>query len=103
MAVLRERHEPRARAGQQRGGVAGRRGLGAGRRGGAVGRAAGRRDARQPGAGYGPVRGVAAVAQSLFGLRKELPLLLRVPVPIHISVRRLHMNGSYLYRPLGLH
>lgn len=63
-----------------------------------MGRAAGRRDEGQPGAGYGPVRGVAAVAQSLLRLWKELPLLLRVPLPVHVSVRRLHMNGSYRYR-----
>lgn len=66
------------------------------RGGGAVGGEAGRRDEGQPRGrrSYGRVRGDAAAAHTLRGLREKLPLLLRVALPVHLPVRRVHLNCS---------
>ncbi|CAH2086257.1 unnamed protein product [Euphydryas editha] len=77
----------------------GRGARGARGRGGELGRTAGRRDEGQPGRGYGPVRGAAAVALSLLGFREKLPFLLRVALSIHISLRSLYLKSRFLILP----
>lgn len=66
-----------------------------GRRGGALGGPAGRRDAGQPRGrrSYRHIRGDAAAAHSLFRLWEELPFLLRVALPVHLPLCRLHMSA----------
>lgn len=63
-----------------------------------MGRPAGCRDEGQPGPSYGPIRGVAAaVARTLFGLWKKLSFLLRVALPIYLSLRRVYLSAGLMF------
>lgn len=65
-----------------------------------MGGPAGRRDEGQPRGrrSYGRLRRDAAAAHSLFGLREKLPLLLRLSLPVHLPLRRVHINVNV---PIG--
>lgn len=61
-----------------------------------MGGPAGRRDEGQPRGrrSYRHLRGDAAAAHSLLGLREKLPFLLCVALSVHIPLRCLHLNDD---------